>query len=193
MASSFNKVIALTAGLGSSIASFSVFNSWIESNLEQVGHAHGSYKNEASNEPYNNRPISALLLQALNAKVSILPSTKDSNALKLEQVCVITRHGARTPFKLIPGIEPVAWKEEDNVDLQHTLIDFSVRTADGGGKPQSAIDNAYLKKEKLKGGSLVGQLTQVGQQEMYDLGLRLKSKYIDQLGFLSPEYNHEEV
>eukprot|EP00794_Sanderia_malayensis_P019600 gene19600-21530_t len=190
MASSFNKVIALTAGLGSSIASFSVFNSWIESNLEQVGH--DSY-NEASNRPYNNRPFSALLLQALNAKVSILPSTKDSNALKLEQVYVITRHGARTPFKLIPGIEPVAWKEEGNVDLQHTLIDISVRTADGGGKPQSAIDNAYLKKQKLKGGSLVGQLTQVGQQEMYDLGLRLKSKYIDQLGFLSPEYNHEEV
>ncbi len=30
------------------------------------------------------------------------------------------------------------------------MIDFNVRTADGGGQPESAIDNAYLKKDRLK-------------------------------------------
>ena len=60
------------------------------------------------------------------------------------------RHGARTPFKLIPNIEQATWPLEDNEDLPHTLISHTVRSLDFGGKPESAIDNAYLDKEKLK-------------------------------------------
>ena len=73
-----------------------------------------------------------------------------SNDLELQQVQVIIRHGARTPFKFIPNIEQVTWPIEDNDDLPHTLINHSVRSLDYGGKPESAIDNAYKDKDRLK-------------------------------------------
>ena len=60
------------------------------------------------------------------------------------------RHGARTPFKFIPNVEQVEWHLEDNMDLPHTLIDHTVRSLDFGGKPASAIDKAYLDKDRLK-------------------------------------------
>ena len=70
--------------------------------------------------------------------------------LKLQQVLVVVRHGARTPFKFIPNIEQATWPVKDNEDLPHTLINHAVRSLDFGGKPESAIDNAYKDKDKLK-------------------------------------------
>ena len=73
-----------------------------------------------------------------------------ANELELQQVQVIVRHGARTPFKFIPNIEQVTWPVQDNEDLPHTLINHAVRSLDCGGKPESAIDNAYKGKDRLK-------------------------------------------
>ena len=76
--------------------------------------------------------------------------TLQTNDLELQQVQVVVRHGARTPFKLIPNTEQANWPVEDNDDLPHTLINHTVRSLDFGGKPESAIDNAYKDKNRLK-------------------------------------------
>ena len=39
----------------------------------------------------------------------------------------------------------------------------------------------------------MGQLTKVGQEQMYQLGKEIKARYVDELGFLPAEYNHEDV
>ena len=73
-----------------------------------------------------------------------------ADELKLQQVQVVVRHGARTPFKFIPNIEQATWPVKDNDDLPHTLINHTVRSIEFGGKPESAIDNAYKDKDRLK-------------------------------------------
>ncbi|XP_065063737.1 lysophosphatidic acid phosphatase type 6-like [Rhopilema esculentum] len=135
---------------------------------------------------YKKRQIQNSLL----ADASLAGKPED---LHLKQVIILTRHGARTPFKFIPNYQPATWPVEDNEDLEHTLINHTVRSLDFGSKPESAIDNAYRDKERLKGGSLVGQLTKIGQEQMYQLGKAYRKRYVEELGLLSPDYNHEQV
>ena len=44
----------------------------------------------------------------------------------------------------------------------------------------------------LKGGIGRGQLTVVGEEQMFNLGRRVKQKYVDELKFISDEYNPHE-
>eukprot|EP00795_Rhopilema_esculentum_P003781 gene3781-15064_t len=92
---------------------------------------------------YKKRQIQNSLL----ADASLAGKPED---LHLKQVIILTRHGARTPFKFIPNYQPATWPVEDNEDLEHTLINHTVRSLDFGSKPESAIDNAYRDKERLK-------------------------------------------
>ena len=69
--------------------------------------------------------------------------------LELQQVQILMRHGARTPFKFIPNYEPAFWPEEMTEDLQHTMINHTVRSLDFGSRPVSPIDNAYLQRKRL--------------------------------------------
>ncbi len=43
------------------------------------------------------------------------------------------------------------------------------------------------------GGVGQGQLTRIGEKQGFDLGRRIKNKYLDELEFLSSEYNHNEI
>lgn len=38
-----------------------------------------------------------------------------------------------------------------------------------------------------------GQLTSVGEQQMFDLGRVVRKKYLEELKFLSPEYDPNEI
>ena len=79
--------------------------------------------------------------------------SKDHSAeeLTLKQVQIVVRHGARTPFKLIPNVDPAVWDEHIWMrDLEHTMIPYRVRTADGGSKPESPMESAYRKRSRLK-------------------------------------------
>ena len=45
----------------------------------------------------------------------------------------------------------------------------------------------------VKGGACKGQLTTFGEQEMYQLGRRIRHKYNQELKFLSSDYNPNEI
>ena len=44
-----------------------------------------------------------------------------------------------------------------------------------------------------KGGVGRGQLTNVGEKQMFSLGRRLQQRYVDDLKFISSEYNPNEI
>lgn len=45
----------------------------------------------------------------------------------------------------------------------------------------------------LKGGAGKGQLTTLGEKQMYRLGQQLKERYVNDLKFLSPTYDKNEA
>jgi len=111
---------------------------------------------------------------------------------ELISVQLITRHGARTPLYLIPGIEEVAYKSE----LLDTYVKAKVNLVGIRNYQIESEYSFYDKKnvnKKLKGGACAGMLTTVGEKQMYELGRRLRERYIDQLAFLSNVYDQKEV
>ena len=60
-----------------------------------------------------------------------------SKNLELKLVQVLFRHGARTPLKLIPGLEETVWnKYELRYDLEHTKLKHELRSLRGGELPE---------------------------------------------------------
>jgi hypothetical protein len=45
----------------------------------------------------------------------------------------------------------------------------------------------------FKGGCPIGQLTTVGSEQMFNLGRRIREKYINEMGFLSSKYDPNEL
>uniref|UniRef100_A0A8C9JJM3 Lysophosphatidic acid phosphatase type 6 n=1 Tax=Panthera tigris altaica TaxID=74533 RepID=A0A8C9JJM3_PANTA len=73
-----------------------------------------------------------------------------------------------------------------------TQFDYTVTNLAGGLKPHSPFDSQY-RKTVLKGGMFAGQLTNVGMQQMFALGQRLRKSYVEDIPFLSPTFNPLEV
>uniref|UniRef100_A0A3B4A414 Uncharacterized protein n=1 Tax=Periophthalmus magnuspinnatus TaxID=409849 RepID=A0A3B4A414_9GOBI len=57
----------------------------------------------------------------------------------------------------------------------------------GARTPLKSIPNV------LEGGSFAGQLTTLGMQQLYELGKRLRQRYIEDSPFLSPAFSPSEV
>lgn len=113
------------------------------------------------------------------------------NQAKLVAIQMITRHGARTPLALIPGIE----EAEYSPDLVEPIIKSKFKLKPIG---QSKIDGEYSYIDKnndkqLKGGAPFGLLTKIGEEQMFNLGQRLRDKYVIKYKFLSSEYNSNEI
>ncbi|RTG85163.1 uncharacterized protein DC041_0012545 [Schistosoma bovis] len=109
--------------------------------------------------------------------------------MKLLQVQVFFRHGARTPlFHVKSSIFPEAiWSPELSTDLPHTL--FPYRLIDISTQKQTQLSSDYLDKLfVLPGGNKVGELTKTGQQDAYNLGIRLKKQYKDNYNFISYQF-----
>ncbi|XP_019622455.1 PREDICTED: lysophosphatidic acid phosphatase type 6-like isoform X1 [Branchiostoma belcheri] len=114
--------------------------------------------------------------------------------LKLKLVQIVFRHGARTPIsRLPPSIEQATWSTDLVKDVPHTLIDYHVESLDGGPRPPSPVEDSYQKHGPHKGGARWGQLTSLGQQQMFDLGQQLRKHYIENHRFIDPEYNPQQV
>uniref|UniRef100_A0A2K6M940 acid phosphatase n=1 Tax=Rhinopithecus bieti TaxID=61621 RepID=A0A2K6M940_RHIBE len=116
----------------------------------------------------------------------------DRSLLKLKMVQVVFRHGARSPLKPLPLEEQVEWNPQLLEVPPQTQFDYTVTSLTGGPKPYSPYDSQY-RETTLKGGMFAGQLTKVGMQQMFALGERLRKNYVEDIPFLSPTFNPEEV
>ncbi|XP_042849882.1 lysophosphatidic acid phosphatase type 6 [Panthera tigris] len=115
----------------------------------------------------------------------------DRSLLELKMVQVVFRHGARSPLKPLPR-EQAEWNLQLLEVPPQTQFDYTVTNLAGGLKPHSPFDSQY-RKTILKGGMFAGQLTNVGMQQMFALGQRLRKSYVEDIPFLSPTFNPLEV
>ncbi|MBZ3875398.1 Lysophosphatidic acid phosphatase type 6 [Sciurus carolinensis] len=116
----------------------------------------------------------------------------DRSLLELKMVQVVFRHGARSPLKPLPLEEQVEWNPRLLEVPPQTQFNYTVTDLAGGPKPYSPYDSQYS-RTTLKGGMLAGQLTNVGMQQMFALGERLRMNYVEDIPFLSPTFNPQEV
>ncbi|XP_012692707.2 lysophosphatidic acid phosphatase type 6 [Clupea harengus] len=117
---------------------------------------------------------------------------EDSSQLELKLVQVLFRHGARTPLKSIPDVLEVQWVPDLLEVPPHTHIDYVVTDLEGGPRPPSPVEDSY-RAHILTGGTYPGQLTTVGMQQLYDLGKRLRARYIQEVPFLTSSFSPAEV
>ncbi|CAH3013992.1 unnamed protein product [Porites evermanni] len=120
-------------------------------------------------------------------------TTPESN-LELVLVQMAFRHGARTPVFRPPceELELVTWTADLLGTLPHTDVAYELKHVSGGPCPVSESKERLLKR-LLKGGIPAGQLTKVGQQQMYELGKKRGKLYVDNLKFLQETYHPEEI
>ncbi|XP_035532012.1 lysophosphatidic acid phosphatase type 6 [Morone saxatilis] len=118
--------------------------------------------------------------------------TNPSSPYELKLVQVLFRHGARTPLKSIPDVMEAQWVPTLLEPPAHTHINYVVTDLQGGPKPPAPVEDSY-RKNILTGGTFPGQLTAVGMQQVYELGKRLRRKYIEESHFLSSTFNPAEV
>lgn len=115
-----------------------------------------------------------------------------STPYELKLVQVLFRHGARTPLKSIPDVMEAQWVPTLLEPPAHTHINYVVTDLNGGPKPPAPVEDSY-RKNILTGGTFPGQLTTVGMQQLYELGKRLRRKYIEESNFLSSTFSPAEV
>uniref|UniRef100_A0A3Q3XD35 Uncharacterized protein n=1 Tax=Mola mola TaxID=94237 RepID=A0A3Q3XD35_MOLML len=120
------------------------------------------------------------------------PETNPGSAYELKLVQVLFRHGARTPLKSIPDVMEVQWVPTLLEPPAHTHINFVVTDLQGGPKPLAPVEDSY-RKNTLTGGTFPGQLTTLGMQQLYELGKRLRRRYIEESHFLSSTFSLTEV
>ncbi|KAI9530307.1 hypothetical protein NQZ68_004324 [Dissostichus eleginoides] len=118
--------------------------------------------------------------------------TNPSSSYELKLVQVLFRHGARTPLKSIPDVMEAQWVPTLLEPPAHTQINYEVTDLNGGPRPPAPVEDSY-RKNILNGGSFPGQLTTVGMQQLYELGKRLRTRYVEESSFLSSTFNPAEV
>ncbi|CAG5865685.1 unnamed protein product [Menidia menidia] len=119
-------------------------------------------------------------------------SNPPSSSYELKLVQVLFRHGARTPLKTIPDVIEAQWVPSLLEPPPHTHINYVVKDLQGGPRPPSPVEESY-RKNILTGGTFPGQLTTLGMQQLYELGTRLRRRYIEESAFLSATYAPDEV
>lgn len=110
---------------------------------------------------------------------------------QLVSVHLFSRHGARTPLYLVNGLE----EAEYNADLLQPYVKAPYVLKDLDNQEFNDHMSHWDKlnfMNKLKGGAGRGQLTKVGEKQVFELGRRVRNKYMNEIGFLKPDYNPVE-
>ncbi|XP_031551630.1 lysophosphatidic acid phosphatase type 6-like isoform X2 [Actinia tenebrosa] len=129
---------------------------------------------------------------------NVIFAREEDKEYQLVHVQVAFRHGARTPIFSLPEMQnasvgDVVWDKDKMLgDLPETLIKYRVKDLDGGRQPVSEYDTRQ-KKVIWPGGSEAGQLTKLGQRQMYDLGKNLHRRYIKEVELLHPQLVPQEI
>ncbi|XP_022057629.2 lysophosphatidic acid phosphatase type 6 [Acanthochromis polyacanthus] len=118
--------------------------------------------------------------------------TNPSSPYELKLVQVLFRHGARTPLRSIPDVMEAQWVPALLDPPPHTHINYVVTDLHGGPQPPAPVEDNY-RKSLLPGGTYPGQLTTVGMQQLYELGKRLRRRYIEESNFLNATFSPAEV
>ncbi|XP_041856948.1 lysophosphatidic acid phosphatase type 6 [Melanotaenia boesemani] len=126
------------------------------------------------------------------ASDSSAADSNPSSPYELKLVQVLFRHGARTPLKTIPDVIEAQWVPTLLEPPPYTQINYVVTDLQGGPRPPAPVEDSY-RKNILTGGTYPGQLTTVGMQQLYELGMRLRRRYIEESPFLSITYTPAEV
>ncbi|XP_054641992.1 lysophosphatidic acid phosphatase type 6 isoform X2 [Dunckerocampus dactyliophorus] len=121
-----------------------------------------------------------------------LKQKSKNSVYELKLVQVLFRHGARTPLKSIPDVMEVQWVPTLLEPPAHTHMNYVVTDLYGGPRPPAMLEDSYRKKT-LSGGVFPGQLTTLGMQQLYELGKRLRRRYIEERPFLSATFSPTEV
>ncbi|XP_008273834.1 lysophosphatidic acid phosphatase type 6 [Stegastes partitus] len=118
--------------------------------------------------------------------------TNPDSLYELKLVQVLFRHGARTPLRSIPDVMEAQWVPTLLDPPPHTHINYVVTDLQGGPRPPAPVEDSY-RKSLLSGGTFPGQLTTVGMQQLYELGKRLRRRYIEERNFLNATFSPAEV
>jgi len=114
-----------------------------------------------------------------------LPKTPAGYSLKLVQV--LTRHGARAPFTILPHDNAPWYCSATLLSIPNTNTDSKVNLT-------RVYREKYIKGvEILPGNCSEGELTAVGLQQHHALGVSFRNHYIIQQNFLDPTYNKRQV
>ncbi|XP_071115925.1 lysophosphatidic acid phosphatase type 6-like [Haliotis cracherodii] len=116
-----------------------------------------------------------------------------SRGLTLRQVQVFFRHGARTPIHLTPNVEQATYRADiHNRVLPHTHFKLQLKSLQGDTIEKSVYERQYS-KTVLRGGCVSGSLTTCGQQQMFELGQKLRAEYVSQGALLDTSFNQDQV
>lgn len=123
----------------------------------------------------------------------------DLHHLRLQNVQIFFRHGARTPLhtlETLPKEEQAVWHASMLGEPIRTMIKYDLRTLDGRS-PMALADSPYdrdlYSKIIFPGGSIAGQMTMLGKMQTFHLGRQLRSHYINQLGLTMRTFSNNEV
>ena len=116
--------------------------------------------------------------------------------MKLQQIQVITRHGARSPvywtrqrFKDFPHLPEHEWDErEHSLNMDEVGVRYKVLLPDGAVPTFSTYDSCPV--VAMKGGCKSGQLTSTGRNRQFQLGKILSQRY---RGLVSSTFSADET
>ncbi|KAL7063172.1 hypothetical protein AAHC03_01989 [Spirometra sp. Aus1] len=98
--------------------------------------------------------------------------------LKLVQVQVYFRHGARTPLHYVKSsVCDAEWPKSTTTDVPKTMIPFVHLDLDTQQVVDEDTVDLIYKPFHLPGGESIGMLTSIGQTDIYNIGARLRKDY----------------